>query len=81
MRGQTVDEDKKPKRGYFVATSGIVHCPLVRQKPTLSLQVSARCDLLDCESFNAALSTPNVCAPPYLECVRHFFKMVTILNK
>ena len=76
---QTADEEKN-KCGDFVATAGVVPRPLVRQKPTLSLQVSARCDLLDCEAFNASLSTTNVCAPTYLERISHSFKIVTLLN-
>ena len=81
IRGQTEDEEKKQKRGDFVATAGVVPRPLVRQKPTLSLQVSTRRDLLYCEAFNASLSTQNVCAPPYLEFISHLFKIFTLLNK
>ena len=80
MRGKTADKEEK-KRYDSVATAGIVPCPLIRQKPTLSLQVSARRDLIDCDAFNASLSTPNICAPLYLECVSHSFKIVTLLNK
>ena len=52
------------KKVDFVATEGVVPRPLVQQKPTLSLQVFARHDFLDCEAFNASLSKSNFCAPP-----------------
>ena len=70
IRTRYIDE----KRGGFVALAGIVPCPLAQQKSTLSLQVSTRRDLLDCEAFNASRSASNVCAPPYIECVSHSFK-------
>ena len=70
-RGQTSDKEKK--KVDFVATAGVVLRPLFQQKQTLSLQVSTRRDLINCEAFNASLSTSNVCAPPYLECVSHYF--------
>ena len=40
-RGQTADDEKNKKRGDFVATAGVVPCPLVQQNPALSLQVVA----------------------------------------
>ena len=64
-----------------MAVAGVVPRPLVQQKPTLSVQVDACCYFLDCEAFNAYSRTSNVCAPPYLECIRHSFKIDTILNK
>ena len=81
MQGKTADEEEKQKRYDSVATAGVATRPLIQQKPTLSLQVSARRDLIECEVFNASLSTPNICEPHYLECVSHSFKIVTILNK
>ena len=81
MRGKTSEEEKKQKRDDFVATAGVVPLQMVLQKPTLSLQVSARRNLLDYEAFNASLSTPNTCDPPYLEYASHSFKIFTLLNK
>ena len=46
----------KQKNVDCVAAAGVIPRLLVQQKPTLSLQVDARCDLLDCEAFNASLS-------------------------
>ena len=63
-----------------MATAGVIPCPLVQQKPTLSLKVSARV-FLYFDSFNVSLSLPNVCALPYIKCVSHSFKIVTLLNR
>ena len=71
-RGQTADEDKKQKMEDFVATAGVVPRLLVRKNFALSLQVSAG-GVIDCEVFNASLSTSNLCALTYLECVSHSF--------
>ena len=47
----------------YVATAGVVPRPLVKQKPTVSLQFNARRVLLDCEAFNASLSyVKQLCA-------------------
>ena len=46
---------EKQKKVYCMATAGIVPCPLVQQKPTLSLQVDARRYFLNCEAFNTSL--------------------------
>ena len=81
MRGKTSEEEKKQKIDNFVAMAGVIPLPLDQQKLTLSLQVSARCDLLNYEAFNASLSTPNTCDPPYLEYASHSFKIFTLLNK
>ena len=54
-RGQTADEDKNKKIDY-VAAAGVVPHRLVQQKLTVSLQVNARCDFLNCEAYNASLA-------------------------
>ena len=41
-RGQTADEEKKLRRGDFVATASVVLRPLVRQNPALSFLFIAR---------------------------------------
>ena len=64
-----------------VATVGFVPRLLVKQKPTLYLQVSARRDFLDCDMFNSHTQDSNVCDTPYLKCVRYSFKIDTLLKK
>ena len=47
---------RKTKKVDCVDAAGIVPRLLVQQKPTVSLQVDARRDLLYCEALNASLS-------------------------
>ena len=49
-------DGEETKKADYVSAAGVVPRPLLKQKPTLSLQVNARRDFLDCELFNASLS-------------------------
>ena len=60
----------KPRSGGWeikkvdcVATAGFVPCPLVQYKATVSLQVYASRNFLNCEVFNTSLSyVKRLCA-------------------
>ena len=47
---------RKTKKVDCVDAVGVVPLPLVRQKPTVSLQVDARSDFINVEVYNASLS-------------------------